>query len=138
MKLNKKTNAIGLYDNKTEQEVAVIPAAFLNDITGANVNYNIETKITNTNDTWTVEYRLPEEYMNNEKTQYPVTLDPTVEWITYENVEKPLGISFVIELSPGSGDVCQYPNAVNRFVIGRSGAGDYYKTYIQFNKLNKL
>lgn len=62
MKLDKKTNIIGLYDNKTDKEDA-------------------------------------------------------------------LGISFVIELSPGSGDVCQYPNAVNRFVIGRSGAGDYYYCY---------
>ena len=138
MKLDKKTNIIGLYDSKTDKEVAVIPAAYLNDSTGTNYNYDIKTKIKNNGNTWIIEYSLPESYMNDKNTSYPVTLDPTVEWITYENTDNPLGISFVIELSPGSGDVCQYPNSLNRFVIGRSGAGDYYKTYIQFNKLNQL
>lgn len=138
MKLDKKTNIIGLYDNKTKKEVAVIPAAYLNDSTGTNTNYDIKTKIKNSGNLWTVTYELPESYMNDMDTAYPVTLDPTVEWVTYANNENPLGISFVIELSPGSGDTCQYPNAVNRFVVGRSGAGDYYKTYIKFNKLNKL
>lgn len=138
MKLDKNTNMIGLYDNKTNHQVAVIPAAYLNDSTGTNYNYDIETKVKKDGNTWIVEYKLPESYLNNKKTSYPVTLDPTVEWVTYENTENPLGISFVIELSPGSGDVCQYPNAVNRFVVGRSGAGDYYKTYIKFNKLNQL
>ena len=137
MELDKKTNIIGLYDSKTKKEVAVIPAAYLNDSTGTNTSFDIKTKIKNSGDTWTVTYTLPESYMNDKDTVYPVTLDPTVEWVTYGNNENPLGISFVIELSPGSGDVCQYPNAVNRFVI-RSGAGDYYKTYMQFNKMNKL
>lgn len=45
MKLDKKTNIIGLYDNKTKKEVAVIPAAYLNDSTGTNTNYDIKTKI---------------------------------------------------------------------------------------------
>ena len=134
--MKKKLNAVGLYDKKTKKQVGVLQTPYLLDSTKSNYSYNIATKVSNNKNEWTVTYTLPEEYLKNDKVTYPVTLDPTVTWITGYDSSEPVGISYVIEL-PEAGGYKQYINAVNRFTIGRSGAGDYYKTYMKFKNLGE-
>lgn len=136
MKADEKTNTVALYDKKTGTQVAVLQTPYLNDNTKNNYSYDIKTKVSNEKNEWTVTYTLPEKYLKSSDTSYPVTLDPTVAWITENNPNEPIGISYVIEL-PEAGEYVQYVNAVNRFTIGRSGAGDYYKTYVKFKNLNE-
>jgi RHS repeat-associated protein len=136
MKIEKKLNAVGLYDKKTKKQVGVLQTPYLLDSTKSNYSYNIATKVSNNKNEWTVTYTLPEEYLKNDKVTYPVTLDPTVTWITGYDSSEPVGISYVIEL-PEAGEYEQYINAVNRFTIGRSGVGDYYKTYMKFKNLGE-
>ena len=87
LEYSKDTNQIYVISNTNNKIVAYISSPFLNDNTGINFNYDITTSVEQRDEKWIVTYKLPKQYFENKKTEYPVVLDPSVWWDSENNIE---------------------------------------------------
>ncbi|MGL4485197.1 MAG: DNRLRE domain-containing protein [Anaerovoracaceae bacterium] len=127
-KKDEKTGGIIFLDKETEEEVAGISAANMNDASrkaySEKLNYELEDG--KAEGEYLITLTIDENYLKAEERQYPVTIDPTVTW---------KGSSEMWDAYVCNGSAYQktnfYSSSITQMAIGGGSQGTF-RTYMKF------
>lgn len=124
-------------ENQEEVLAGGIQVPFMNDATGEHYNENITydlEPVSGQEGSYILTMTIDQSYLDDSKTVYPVTIDPSYTWT---------GGSAIYDVYVLSGssyaDLNFYDSSTTGMFAGRTNANGYERTYISFNGLaNKI
>ena len=130
LRKNPVDEGMTLYDAETEEIRASIAAPNMNDASGKAYSEDLTTKVEETGkDTYRITVTADREYLKDKERQYPVTIDPTIQWTGNTD----LGDVYVLNGSTYK-DYNFYSSGVIVMNAGKASKG-VYRTYLAFKDM---
>ena len=130
LRKNPVDEGMTLYDAETEEIRASIAAPNMNDASGKAYSEDLTTKVEETGkDIYRITVTADREYLKDKERQYPVTIDPTIQWTGNTD----LGDVYVLNGSTYK-DYNFYSSGVIVMNAGKASKG-VYRTYLAFKDM---